>query len=116
MSEQAVVLIISSNYNEFLLQLRYFIPSIHYPGHWGGFGGSLEKDEGIVAAVYGELEEELNFRPSFIHDFKSYHIDGQIIHACYCNLNCFLSELELSEGIEMGMLSQLNILHNNLHS
>ena len=46
----------------YLLQLRDDKPTIHMPGHWALFGGSLDPGETPTVAVVRELEEELGFR------------------------------------------------------
>ena len=42
------------------MQLRDDVPSIFYPGHWGCFGGGIERDETPAAALCRELSEELD--------------------------------------------------------
>jgi 8-oxo-dGTP pyrophosphatase MutT (NUDIX family) len=46
----------------YLLQLRDDKPTIHMPGHWALFGGSLEPGETPAGGLLRELEEELGFR------------------------------------------------------
>lgn len=43
-----------------MLQLRDDRPGIWYPGHWGLFGGTLEKGESPETALRRELAEELS--------------------------------------------------------
>ena len=43
------------------MQLRDDIPGIFYPGHWGLFGGAIEKDENFEEALIRELSEELSY-------------------------------------------------------
>ncbi|HLZ67883.1 MAG TPA: NUDIX domain-containing protein [Aliidongia sp.] len=50
----------------YLLQLRDDKPTIHMPGHWALFGGSLEPGEPPAAGMARELEEELGFRARIV--------------------------------------------------
>ena len=45
--------------DQYLLQLRDNKKGIFFPGHWGLFGGGVDKDEEPVAALRRELNEEL---------------------------------------------------------
>jgi len=44
---------------ELLLPLRDNNPEIDYPGHWGIFGGEIEKKETPEKAIKRELKEEI---------------------------------------------------------
>jgi 8-oxo-dGTP pyrophosphatase MutT (NUDIX family) len=48
----------------YLMQLRDANPAIHFPDHWGCFGGSIEPGESAEAAIHRELLEELDYRPA----------------------------------------------------
>jgi len=48
----------------YIMQLRDDTPSIWYPGHWGLFGGGVDREEDEVAALRRELWEELELKVS----------------------------------------------------
>jgi len=50
----------------YLLQRRDDKPTIHLPGHWALFGGSLDPGEAPAAAMVRELEEELGFQAPLV--------------------------------------------------
>lgn len=47
----------------YLVQLRDDFPHLRVPGHWGLFGGRVEKGETPKEALIRELMEELEFIP-----------------------------------------------------
>jgi 8-oxo-dGTP pyrophosphatase MutT (NUDIX family) len=55
----AVAAIITSDDGRYLMQLRDDIPGIFYPGHWGCFGGAVDRGENELLALQRELAEEL---------------------------------------------------------
>jgi 8-oxo-dGTP pyrophosphatase MutT (NUDIX family) len=56
----AVAAIIVGADGRYLLQLRDDKPGIFYPGHWGCFGGAIEKsDASVEEALLRELAEEI---------------------------------------------------------
>ncbi len=44
----------------FLLQLRDNKKGIFFPGHWGFFGGAIERNETPKQAIIREIKEEIN--------------------------------------------------------
>lgn len=90
--------------NRFLLQLRDDNPAIRYPGHWAFFGGHLESGESPEAAMQRELQEELGYTPPQIDYFTSSLTDAQIIrHVFYAPLTVCIEDLELHEGVDLGL-------------
>ena len=106
------------NFESYLLQLRDFDSSITYPGHWGAFGGALEKGESPKTAVFRELTEEIGYTPEvfkfFCQAYKDVHKLN--IYVFYSEMNISTSELHLMEGIDMGMFTKEEILTKNLYS
>jgi 8-oxo-dGTP pyrophosphatase MutT (NUDIX family) len=56
----AAAAIIVLDDGRYLLQLRDNMAGIFFPGHWGLFGGGVEKDERPADALRRELMEELS--------------------------------------------------------
>ena len=46
--------------NKYLLQKRDNKKSIYFPGFWGVFGGTINKNETIESCVAREIKEETN--------------------------------------------------------
>lgn len=63
-ASDAVAAVIQLEDGDYLMQLRDERPGIWYPGHWGCFGGAVDKGESPLEALRRELYEELEFRPS----------------------------------------------------
>ena len=68
-NKRVVVAFLHKNFESYLLQLRDFNSSITYPGHWGAFGGALEKGESPKTAVFRELTEEIGYTPEVFKFF-----------------------------------------------
>ncbi|MFI4987569.1 MAG: NUDIX domain-containing protein [Alphaproteobacteria bacterium] len=59
----------------YVLQLRSAKPSIWYPGHWGLFGGAVDRGERPLAALRRELREELEYEPRAPEYFSRFDFD-----------------------------------------
>jgi 8-oxo-dGTP pyrophosphatase MutT (NUDIX family) len=59
----------------YVMQLRDASPSIFYPGHWGCFGGAVERGETPLAAMKRELAEELEYVPQRCDEFTRFDFD-----------------------------------------
>ncbi len=59
MSERHVVLAVLTVRNGYVLQHRDDHPGIPWPGHWGLFGGGVERGESPIHAIKREIREEL---------------------------------------------------------
>jgi ADP-ribose pyrophosphatase YjhB (NUDIX family) len=59
----------------YVMQLRDNLPGIFYPGHWGCFGGAVERGEDLVAALRRELREELEFEFEGAARFSQFDFD-----------------------------------------
>jgi 8-oxo-dGTP pyrophosphatase MutT (NUDIX family) len=112
----AVSLAILFRERRFLMQLRDDIPNIAYPGHWGLFGGHLEPGETPAIGFRRELEEEINYIPEQQNEFRCY-VDEKIIrYIYYAPLTVPLSDLELQEGWDLGLLTPEDIKQGSFYS
>jgi|TARA_B100002003_G_scaffold236286_1_gene252082 8-oxo-dGTP pyrophosphatase MutT (NUDIX family) len=116
MKKEVVIVFLHYSYSSYLLQLRDFKPSIDYPGQWGTFGGGVEKNETIDSAVYRELLEELHYVPPSTRKIRTYTTDNLVCHSFCCDLKVPLSDLVLSEGLDMGLFTMDEILSERLYS
>ena len=116
MKKEVVIVFLHYSYSSYLLQLRDFEPSIDCPGQWGLFGGRVEKNETIDSAVYRELLEELHYVPPSTRKIRTYTTDNLVCHSFCCDLKVPLSDLVLSEGLDMGLFTMDEILSERLYS
>lgn len=115
-SRQVAIAILCQG-DRFLLQLRDDNPNIFYPGHWAFFGGHLEPDETPEVAMWRELLEEIAYQPPEIHLLGSYQLDLAIVrHVFYVPLTVELGQLELNEGMDMGLATLEDVQRGNLYS
>jgi 8-oxo-dGTP pyrophosphatase MutT (NUDIX family) len=81
----AVAAIITTEEGRYLMQLRDDIPGIFYPGHWGCFGGAVDRGENGLSALQRELAEELEMAAPAAGEFVKLDFDlsnlGQ--RSCY---------------------------------
>ena len=70
--KESVICLIHTDYSSYLFQLRDKKPDIHFPGHYGAFGGAIEGNETPKTACVRELEEELGFVPEDLEFFRDY--------------------------------------------
>jgi 8-oxo-dGTP pyrophosphatase MutT (NUDIX family) len=102
--------------NQFLMQLRDDLPTIIYPGHWAFFGGHLEPGEAPEAAVQRELLEEIGYAPPQLTLFQCWD-DGAVIRHCFHGpLTVPLSDLQLTEGQDLGLCSVVEIERGRKYS
>ena len=94
---------------KYLMQLRDDLPNILYPGVWGFFGGHLEPEEDPEAGLRRELIEEINYPVEQLTKFCCNTNERYLRHIFYCPLTIPLSQLELREGWDMGLLSPSDI-------
>lgn len=91
--------------DRFLMQLRDDIPTIHYPGCWGFFGGHIETGEHRDEAMARELQEEINHVPPSLKLYRSYPAENVIRHVYYAPLLVGLDALTLGEGWDLDWLT-----------
>ena len=89
----------------FLMQLRDDLPTIHYPGIWGFFGGHIEAGEFPECSVRRELIEEVGYVPSQLRLFYKRESVGYRRYYYYGELAVPLSQLQLNEGQDMALCS-----------
>ncbi|MEG3438219.1 NUDIX hydrolase [Pannus brasiliensis CCIBt3594] len=104
-----VALAILERNGRFLMQLRDDIPSIHYPGVWGLFGGHLEPGESPEEALKRELWEEIHYRPATVRKFRCYDGENVNRHIFHVPLTVETSELIQSEGQDLALLGPIDI-------
>jgi len=118
--KKVVIAFLHKDFDSYLLQLRDFKSSIIYPGHWGAFGGSIEKGESPKTALNRELMEEIGYSPEEINFFrKGYQEENEIklnVFMYYSSIDVSPANLRLAEGTDMGIFSRKEILTRNLYS
>jgi 8-oxo-dGTP diphosphatase len=115
--KESAITLLHNNYTHFLLQLRDIKDWIPYPGHWGAFGGEIENHENPEMAGCRELKEELGYVPEVIHYFRDYFIDSNVhLHVFYAEITVPISEMNLMEGLDMGLFSLEEIYSLELYS
>ena len=71
----AVAALLLHEDGRYIMQLRDAKEEIFYPGHWGCFGGAVERDEDPPAALRRELREELEFEMERASRFTQFDFD-----------------------------------------
>ena len=118
--KKVVIAFLHKDFDSYLLQLRDFKPSIIYPGHWGAFGGAVEKGESPEAAMNRELMEEIGYSPEEFNFFgKDYKVQHEVkinVFMFYSSMNISPVKLNLTEGTDLGMFTKKEILSKHLYS
>ncbi len=120
----AVIVFLHDGNGSYLFQLRDNKKDIVFPGHWGMFGGEIKQGESPCDAGFRELKEEINYTPPAIYSFRQYQhqhvLQDQLrnyrIESCYGELVVPLSQLDLQEGMDLGLFSVNEILTGKLFS
>ena len=81
-TSDAVVALILVDGRRYLLQLRDESPGIFFPGHWGTFGGALDRGETFLQGLRRELFEELELEFEEATYFTSFDIDYSFAGLC----------------------------------
>ena len=74
-ASDAVAAILVLEDGRYVLQLRDDIEGIFYPGHWGCFGGAVDRGEAPPQALRRELKEELEFDAGAYAEFTRFDFD-----------------------------------------
>jgi 8-oxo-dGTP pyrophosphatase MutT (NUDIX family) len=101
---------------KFLMQLRDNIPTILYPGLWGLFGGHIEPGETPEVAVKREVLEEIGYAIEQPQKFGVYGDDRVLRYVFYAPLSVDISELNLQEGWDFGLITPAQIEVGNAYS
>jgi 8-oxo-dGTP diphosphatase len=108
-SVKHVAIAILTQSNQFLMQLRDPIPGIVHPGHWGMFGGHLDEGETPEEAIWRELTEEICYTSPALTFFCEDLGPGVVRHVFYGELTVPISDLDLREGWDLGLLTPIQI-------
>lgn len=101
-----VVVVLPLIREKVLMQLRDFKRGIAYPGHWGFFGGKMNKRETSLEAALREIKEEINVSPKPLCLIGTDSIPNHNFSYIYSfKLNVPLNELQLNEGIDFDLIS-----------
>ena len=114
-----VVVILPYANNKVLMQLRDMKEEIAFPGCWGFFGGSIDDGETPDDASARELFEEIGYRPAIMHKLGFEIIPdlgNTVSHAYYCQLTIPIDEIQLKEGLDLGLFSHEEIMSKELYS
>ena len=100
-----------------LLQLGDDVKGILHPGHWGLFGGHLERDESPEAAIQRELQEEIGWSPTSAIPPWFQHSNGdRTVHLFLGPLSVDLDALTLNEGQDLKLASLEQMLSGAIWS
>ena len=113
---EVVSIFLKSDNDSYLLQLRDDTPSIVFPGCWGLFGGTLEEDESPHDAIVRELQEEIDYIPDEIFEFRKYQQQDRLINIYYGKVTLPITELKLNEGMDLDFFTVKEILKGKLFS
>ncbi len=114
-----VVVVLPYTDNKLLLQLRDIKEGIAFPGHWGFFGGSIDKGETPEDASVRELFEEIGYKPGVMYKlgFDTIPDLGNLrTHAFCCPLTIPVEEIKLTEGLDVGLFSLEEIITKEMYS
>lgn len=116
--QKIVVALLPCFQDKLLLQLRDLKEGIVFPGHWGFFSGTVEKDEKPLTAAKRELFEELGYQAKNMKKLgiKAIPTHNTISHVYYFLLETPPEGLLLQEGMDLDLFSLEEINTMNLYS
>ncbi len=98
------------------MQLRDDLPTIAWPGYWAFFGGHLEPGETPQEAIRRELAEEIAHTPASLVLYRSYSSATSLRHVFQGQLTVDSSQLQLNEGLDMGLFTREELRSGELFS
>ena len=105
-----VVVVLPYVDNKVLFQLRDIDKKIIYKGKWGYFGGSIDKNEAPLDTAFREIEEETGLKPKFLCYHGIDHPIASVTSYLYSfPLKNSLSDINLTEGVDFGLISMNDI-------
>ena len=112
-----VVVVLPKVSKKILFQLRDQKKDISFPGHWGFFGGAIEKNETPETAVKREIKEELGFAPNNL----KYHGIGYPFKHLKTYIFSFklakpLSKIKLHEGMDFALICLEDLKQKKFYS
>ena len=102
--------------NKFLMQLRDNIPNIIAPGCWALFGGHIEPGESPEIAVQREVMEEIGYELTNFTKFGIYRDEKAVRYVFQAPLLVPVSQLVLSEGWDLDLLTAADIHKGKYYS
>ncbi|NJM46951.1 MAG: NUDIX domain-containing protein [Alkalinema sp. RU_4_3] len=98
------------------MQLRDNIPNILYPGHWALFGGHIEAGETPEIALVREIQEEIGYAVPDYVKFGIFADETAKRHVYAVPLTVAIAHLTLTEGWDMGWVTQVDLEAGELYS
>ena len=118
--DDAIAALIQPGKGRYLMQLRDPLDWIFFPGHWGLFGGAIEKGESDLETLCRELHEELELELSAEQVSYFTRIDLDLSFSGHGNIRRdfyrvevepdVVSKLTLREGAALRVFSAKEIL------
>ncbi|MCU1490222.1 MAG: hypothetical protein JWM85_1627 [Acidimicrobiaceae bacterium] len=107
---RGVMTVVLTPGGQLFLHHRDDLPGVLYPGHWAGFGGSLEAGETPEDALIREMEEETGLviapgEATVVGEIIDPEADGRIVTLSYVVRELDLEEIVLTEGQGFGLFS-----------
>lgn len=118
MNSQLAYVAVAILYREskFLMQLRDNIPNIIAPGCWALFGGHIEPGESPEIAVQREVMEEIGYELTNFTKFGIYRDEKAVRYVFQAPLLVPVSQLVLSEGWDLDLLTAADIHKGKYYS
>ncbi|MDB9309675.1 NUDIX hydrolase [Aphanizomenon sp. CS-733/32] len=118
MNSQLAYVAVAILYREskFLMQLRDHIPNIIAPGCWALFGGHIEPGESPEIAVQREVMEEIGYELTNFTKFGIYRDEKAVRYVFQAPLLVPVSQLVLSEGWDLDLLTAADIQKGKYYS
>ncbi|MDM3847484.1 MAG: NUDIX hydrolase [Aphanizomenon gracile PMC638.10] len=118
MNSQLAYVAVAILYREskFLMQLRDNIPNIIAPGCWALFGGHIEPGESPEIAVQREVMEEIGYDLTNFTKFGIYRDEKAVRYVFQAPLLVPVSQLVLSEGWDLDLLTAADIHKGKYYS